>query len=350
MLEPRRPYLGGTSALISNLNDNVNDLHSSSTQPGVDAEIISAFQAPKGFEAVSTESLHDPIADDLWSKSNLMGKEVWQITAPFSVPIERIKSVSSQAAFSGESILSFQGADYGFARGDGNEQTRETVLLADSNRKVYKCSTPISRTLHIRQLVQLPEPLSIPEATSSDARSTSTYPTHHQPKGLKMRYRPFGDSIGRSVDTVLKPSSSENSDNEQQQNSGLRIPHQHESSPAKPKENENQSMSQASTSKKRKRKSTNRTDPDEPTSPIENISNHGEVFKKSKHQLNGKGGQAAVDTRAEKSNRQKVNPTSRGYIKETSAGKTKRKEERRLKKARETTEQGASDTLNIKTS
>ena len=157
------------------------------------------YEPPLGFEASSISVHPSSKAAEIFSPAYLAGKEIWHITAPASVPITLIKEVSMQGIKARTSILSHKGADHGLVPEPGAEQANNRALLLPSiQTNGYQTSTStIIKTLHLQQLVNLPNHTTSPAKPSSQ---TATVPEpqkkgpRQQPQGLRMRYHPFGAS------------------------------------------------------------------------------------------------------------------------------------------------------------
>ena len=78
------------------------------------------------------------------------------------------------------------------------ENAKETLLLPFSKSNDYRrADVKIARTLRLQQLVRLPGLSQRPGNLPNDATKSPPVhkrPVRQQPEGLKMRYRPFGDS------------------------------------------------------------------------------------------------------------------------------------------------------------
>ncbi|KAK0517457.1 hypothetical protein JMJ35_000612 [Cladonia borealis] len=130
---------------------------------------------------------------NMFSPTNLAGKEIWHITAPSSVPISSIKEVSQQSILSRSSILTYKGSDYGLIPNSGTE---EALLLPSAEDNDYKSHNAATiRSLHLEQIVSLPHHVFSPAKSSNQsAPIPQAYKRapRAQPEGLKMRYHPFG--------------------------------------------------------------------------------------------------------------------------------------------------------------
>lgn len=93
--------------------------------------------------------------------------------------------------------MSYKGSDYGLIPEDEANHIEKMLLVPSYKDKDYRLARPgIARTLQLQQIVR-PPPL--PHRPTGAPNGTVRAPTTHvkavrqQPKGLKMRYRPFGD-------------------------------------------------------------------------------------------------------------------------------------------------------------
>jgi len=161
------------------------------------------YEPPPGFEPASISTHPSSTISEILASSNLAGKQVWHVTVPASIPVATIKEVSAQSIQSGESILSYKGADYGLVPESGAEASNRALLLPSSRRNYYQPSRiPILKILHLQQLVKIPnhahQSAGIP--TSAPKPKTHVKAVRQQPQGLKMRYHPFGASDSSDSD------------------------------------------------------------------------------------------------------------------------------------------------------
>lgn len=168
------------------------------------------FAPPPGYKALNTKSALAKTVNSLFDPSTISSKQIWHITAPSSVPLSSIKSVSLSAIQSHQTILSHDGTDYNLAEEPTNNAR---VLLPSSKSDAYTAvEVPVTKTLHLQQTIRLPN-LSAYQTdpnTGSNAAASVRTPAvsapRPQPKGMKMRYKPpgFGDEdpglIGSSED------------------------------------------------------------------------------------------------------------------------------------------------------
>jgi hypothetical protein len=131
--------------------------------------------------------------------ANLQGKQVWHVTAPANVPLSELRQISVDKALSGELVTQHDGVEYGFAVRASDGEKKDILLPHGGGFKA--AGVDISRTLHLQQMIRLPN-LSSRQAdinTGSEAASSITRSTIRAPrpqvKGLRMRFMPsgFGD-------------------------------------------------------------------------------------------------------------------------------------------------------------
>lgn len=158
------------------------------------------------------------------SPSNLKGKQIWHITVPASVPVDSIKEVSMQSVQRGELALTYKGADYGFVVDGESQKVAKKLLIPDQGNNNYKAAAmTISQTLHLQQLVDLPNMGTASVAPADGIHTTAgssrgfTKTARPQPKGMKMRYLALGDNEGQFGRMGPGSSTSGGSDNEEPQ-------------------------------------------------------------------------------------------------------------------------------------
>ncbi len=159
--------------------------------------VLLPYALPPGFEPALVSSHPSSKIPEVFASSNLVGKEIWHITVPSSVPVTAIKEVSAQSLQSGKPILSHEGAEYGLVPTSDAEANNRALLLPSSPTNDYQPSRiPILRTLHLQQFVRLPiraqQNAGIPYPTAK--QRTHVKEVRQQPQRLKMRYHAFGTS------------------------------------------------------------------------------------------------------------------------------------------------------------
>ena len=151
------------------------------------------FKPPPGFVPASISVHPSSQAMNMFSPTNLAGKEIWHITTPSSVPISSIKEVSQQSIISRSSVLTYNGSEYGLIPDLGTEEALLLPSAEDNNYKSHSVAT--IRSLHLEQIVSLPHHVLSPaKSTTLSAPIPQAYKREPcaQPEGLKMRYHPFG--------------------------------------------------------------------------------------------------------------------------------------------------------------
>ncbi|KAF1839551.1 hypothetical protein BDW02DRAFT_563606 [Decorospora gaudefroyi] len=154
-----------------------------------------SYVPPRGFNIV-------PVNDRTVSKSsglfdNLQGKQIWHMTIPAGVSVKDLGQLNMDKAMAGKPVLRYKGADYGLFQTEKSEDSTSAVFVPRKD-SVEAISTPISQTLRLRTIVQLPQ-LSSKQAdkyTGSEAAGSITRSTIRAPRpqvtGLKMRFLPIG--------------------------------------------------------------------------------------------------------------------------------------------------------------
>ena len=106
-----------------------------------------------------------------------------------------------QSILKGDPILTYKEAEYGFAPLTGNRQVEKYLILPELGSNGYKTSSvQITETLQLQRLVHLPNVQKgshvFPDGASENSIPPKAFKktVRLQPKGLKMRYRPFGDT------------------------------------------------------------------------------------------------------------------------------------------------------------
>lgn len=151
------------------------------------------FEPPPGFEPASIAVHPSSQVMDIFSPTNLAGKEIWHIAAPSSVPISTIKQLYQQKILSRSSILSYRGSNYGLIP---DSSINEALLLPSAEDNEYKSHNAATiHSFHLQQIMSLPyHAISSAESSNQSAPTPQAYKRtpRMQPEGLKMRYHPFG--------------------------------------------------------------------------------------------------------------------------------------------------------------
>lgn len=96
---------------------------------------VAPFKPPPGFEKSSSKNSSK--TPQLFSKSNLEGKEVWYITAPASVPLASVTEMSLRDAKLGKAVFSQNGNDYGFVHDPLDDKAYTKILLPSNSKDGY---------------------------------------------------------------------------------------------------------------------------------------------------------------------------------------------------------------------
>ena len=270
------------------------------------------YVAPLGFEAATISSNAQASHTELFSPSNLQGKQIWHITVPSSVPVSTIMSVAKKSVQDGSAVLSYKGADYGLISEAENPDENPVLLLpSDEDSRYRSGGTGIIKTLHLRQLVRLP---SIAHDVGAQDAGTQVGGTVHlrkpyekpvpeQPRGLKMRYKPIGVP------------DSDNSDVESSPRKAPKVPEFR--APGLPRSGQSP--------KKRKRNEATDIEVDEATSPKKKILKSNDSTKSSMTATNGSStNQTPQKSKSSKEEAQKSAQIDQG-IRSTLQSKTSQK-------------------------
>ncbi|KAI9885235.1 MAG: Serine hydroxymethyltransferase, cytosolic [Watsoniomyces obsoletus] len=198
-----------TSASSSEDEGNEGTRNETSTRPhtppeprSIQARPAVAFKPPAGFQPVSVPKSGASTTSELFSDSNPGGKQLWHITVPGSVPIELISGVLMEDLSNGQATVTHSEVEYRLAL--ESEPTQTAQLLLPAANRYRTASSPFTKTLQFRR-VPGPVPLAppIPQQNGSRGANPAAIPprtVRMQPKGLKMRYRPFGWRRSQSDD------------------------------------------------------------------------------------------------------------------------------------------------------
>ncbi|MCJ1285767.1 hypothetical protein MMC26_005108 [Xylographa opegraphella] len=185
---------------------------------------IPQYKPPPGFTTASNTShpSSSPNFTRVFSQSNLASKQIWHFTLPASVPVSAIKSVSMDSIEKGTSAFTYKGTDYALISDTSRKQATTHLLIPTENGSEYKAAPrSIARTLHLQQVLRLPDLSNAKAKNTNEAQSsqgtgeshnissplTIRLPPpntlHEQPKGLRMRYIPFGDQSNDPINLRL---------------------------------------------------------------------------------------------------------------------------------------------------
>ncbi|GIZ38403.1 hypothetical protein CKM354_000182000 [Cercospora kikuchii] len=155
---------------------------------------VQSFKPPSGYTPVS-------VSDATFSAKSFAGQQIWHIVAPSNVSLKSLGDITLDAIQSGASILNHKGTDYSLSE-DKSPNNRFDSVLVPSSSSYDSIPQPITRTLHLKQRINLPA-LSTKQAdtnTGSSAAASVARPSVNsirpQPKGMRMRYKPAGFGAG----------------------------------------------------------------------------------------------------------------------------------------------------------
>lgn len=173
--------------------------------------VVQPYKPPQGFEAAAITLSQSSELANLFSPSSLRGKQIWHISTPSSVPISSIKDLSLEQITNKAVLLSHQGSDYSLIAESLPNNENEILLLPSSEFNDYKPTdikpSKILRLQQFKSPISKSQPdLPLPNGVSNRPKK----PPRQQPKGLKMRYRPFGDYSSSSESSASEPSSPSN--------------------------------------------------------------------------------------------------------------------------------------------
>lgn len=156
-----------------------------------------AFIPPKNFTPIDSSKTHSSLSSDM------VGKQIWHITAPSSLPISEIKAVGLDALTNGSTVLTHKGSEYALAQDASAGNATHSVFLPGKDG--YKASSqPVEKTLRLQQKITLPA-LGEKQARTETGGETAAAAVvsrevgegvRPQPKGMRMRYKPPGFGLG----------------------------------------------------------------------------------------------------------------------------------------------------------
>ena len=163
------------------------------------------YDPPPGFEAATIGS--STRIKDFFAKEKLHGKQIWHITAPRSVPIGSIEEIPIDKIASRSAILSYEGAHYGLLKATDKDPNTRIIMMPSIDDDGYMLAdVNVTKTLHLQQIVKPPTfPGKAGGAVNGITKQSKSHVQviRQQPKGLTMRYRPFGSTpSSEDSDTV----------------------------------------------------------------------------------------------------------------------------------------------------
>ncbi|RKF83838.1 hypothetical protein GcM3_007026 [Golovinomyces cichoracearum] len=168
-----------------------------------------SFQPPK--EYVPQKLQESSSASRLLCESNLKGKQIWYITAPSSLDITSLKSIPSTSLVGGEPVININDDDYEFSSDLSQCQNLKIIapMASEGGYKIVPKS--VSKVLHLQQSLNNTNHSEHEQGTvNSMIKESGRKFKRPQPKGLKMRFHPFG-CVARKPVVIGDSSSSESS-------------------------------------------------------------------------------------------------------------------------------------------
>lgn len=99
---------------------------------------IPIYTPPDDFTMLSESNDEKQKVMQVFSSSNLAGKQLWYITAPVSVPISAVKQVSLRDVQLGRPALSLNGHHYGFVEEQAGDVGNSKALIPDGKSTMYR--------------------------------------------------------------------------------------------------------------------------------------------------------------------------------------------------------------------
>ncbi|KAG5979890.1 hypothetical protein E4U55_004648 [Claviceps digitariae] len=125
------------------------------------------------------------------NEANLQGKQVWYFTVPANVPISVVQNMEIPMNQSNrdDRVFSHDGEDYGISFDSMVPKSSIQILIPSADKVQYQ-PTPrqINQVMHVKKVAQLGR--GNLQALSSGPAPKD--PRRAQPKGMKLRYQPFG--------------------------------------------------------------------------------------------------------------------------------------------------------------
>ncbi|KAI1002848.1 hypothetical protein K3495_g5356 [Podosphaera aphanis] len=166
-----------------------------------------SFKPPPGFQLEDSKSTSDET--QLFSKSNLEGKQIWYFTAPVSLSVSSLPEISMAAILSGSPVVKHDNDEYGFLSEPTDCRNLAQVLIPKANRPKYGIvSKPVTRIMHLQRILKLPGVSTSLTAEETEEKAVIIRTARPQPKRLRMRFHPIGTSM-TNPENIGSSSSSE---------------------------------------------------------------------------------------------------------------------------------------------
>ncbi|KAJ5684245.1 uncharacterized protein N7477_000590 [Penicillium maclennaniae] len=166
----------------------------SESESDSDNEMDTTEDAPK--EQAPSKKINVPVVPPSSNASSVLsdlrGKQIIHITAPSYLPLSKVKEISMSKIMKGEPILTYEGKSYGIPAESFNDDQSEgkTLLVFDPKTQTYSKKADSVPSYIVQEMVHVPEA----DKAAVEALRDTVKPARPQPKGLKMRFRPIGNS------------------------------------------------------------------------------------------------------------------------------------------------------------
>ncbi|TQS37461.1 hypothetical protein Golomagni_02062 [Golovinomyces magnicellulatus] len=168
-----------------------------------------SFQPPKDY--VPQKLQENSTVSRLLCESNLKGKQIWYITVPSSLDITTLNSIPSTSIVSGEPVIRKDDDDYEFSSDPSHCQNLKIIVPMASEEGYKIVPKPVSKVLHLQQSLNNTNHSEHEQGTlNSLIKESERKLKKPQPKGLRMRFHPFG-CVAREPVVIGDSSSSESS-------------------------------------------------------------------------------------------------------------------------------------------
>ncbi|KAI9785868.1 MAG: hypothetical protein M1816_008195 [Peltula sp. TS41687] len=165
-----------------------------------------------GYEPVVTAKSGGSKTSDVFSKSNLSGKQIWHITIPSSVPIKSFSEVTLADIEKGKAVATHNDLDYSLSNEQDTFSKAKLMVPSQSNGEYRAVSLDFTKSLHLQlnsgSMSTSHQPEQDPGLNTQERPSKGA---RKQPKGLRLRFAPAGTRATDADQTGWSSSSEETS-------------------------------------------------------------------------------------------------------------------------------------------
>lgn len=148
---------------------------------------------PSGFDPATINVRPNSSFAELFSPARLRNKQIWHIAVPSSVSIDSLTEFSTTSVQTGDTVLSYKGADFGLVLQPKTRNSKKALLLPSAETNEYRpVEVEIARTLQLQQLPPKGSNGSGATLNAATSKRRRYKEAPQQPEGLRMRYHPFG--------------------------------------------------------------------------------------------------------------------------------------------------------------